>query len=238
MKSAKRIFNLATFKRPEIVIRMLASIIGQADVINCAVNYETGDRSSAFYIRDKIESAYGKDIVNVFMLDNSIFGDCAKFYELPYSDGYFFSVDDDLYYPKDYADRMIKKYEELGGSSIVALHGRNFHSWPITSYYNSPFTKYRVLGNVDKDVRVEFAGTCTTMWHTDLLRFDTDYITDINMGDIWLSYFAKQKNVPITVMAHHATWVDYLLKPDDDTIFVQYQKNHDIQTRLANLIYG
>lgn len=238
MISKKRIFNLATYKRPEVIIKMLSSIVDQADVINCAINYDTGDEIYAVALVKTIESVFGKGTINAFLRDNKQLGDCAKFEMIDESDGYFFTVDDDLLYPRDYAEKMIRKYEDLQRQCIVALHGRVFKSWPIESYYNSEFTKYRVLGTVEKDVRVEFAGTCTTMWHTDLLKFDVGEISAINMGDIWLSYFAKRHNIPIVVMAHPATWIDYLLKPDDDTIFVRYKEEHSFQTALANSIYG
>lgn len=238
MKSTKRIFNVASYKRRGALIKMLESIYDQADVINVIINIDNKSEipnaiNFCIFLQDSFP-----DKLQAYHLFNYQYGDSAKFLFLPFVNGYFFTVDDDLLYPPDYAEKLIEKYEQFNGDRIVALHGRNFKQWPIDSYYNSPFDAYRVLGDVKDDVLVEFAGTCTTMWHTDLLRFYPADIKSINMGDIWLSFFSKQKNIPIMVIAHESGWVNYLLDKGDDTIFVNYKKSHDAQTDLANLIYG
>ena len=76
------------------------------------------------------------------------------------------------------------------------------------------------------------------MWHTDLLKFNPyEVILHPNMGDIWLSQEAVKRDIPIICLAHDATFVDYLLKSKDETIFTKYKKEHSIQTEVANRIY-
>ena len=236
MKSTKRIFNVASYKRFDTLLKMLESIHEQADVINVVMNYDYDVKYWEKRVeKDTIEERFEK--CNVLWAFNEI-GDGEKFSELMESDGYFFTVDDDLLYPQNYAEFMIDAFERYEGRAIMALHGRNFHSWPIESYYNSPFTKYRVLGSVTHDVQVEFAGTCVTMWHTDLMKLNPyEVILHPNMGDIWLAQEAAKLNIPIICLAHDATFVDYLLNKEDETIFTKYKKEHSIQTEVANRIY-
>ena len=237
MRSQKRIFNIASYDRLATLKTTLMSIKDQADEINCVLNC-TGERMEqrAF----GFDKAMNEAIPHCkFWIEDNYFGDAEKFKTLRTASGYFFTIDDDLIYPADYAEKMIKAYEDLGGCSIVALHGRNFKSFPIFSYYTDSFVAFRALDKVENAVQVQFAGTCTTMWHTDLLRFDYQKVCIYpNMADIWLAQEARKRDIDIVVLPHEADFLKYTLGCEDETIFKRYKKNHEYQTMVANSIYA
>jgi len=132
---------------------------------------------------------------------------------------------------------MIEKFEQYNSEYIVSLHGRNFHQFPITSYYRSPHNGFRCLGNVNKDTIVHFGGTGVMMFHTDLLKFSYEDILEPNMADIWVAKFANTINVKIMCLNHLDNFLGYQSEVGNETIFDNHKFNDSIQTNLTNSIY-
>ena len=221
----KKIFNVATYKRDEYLFKTIDSIYNQADIINISLNSHT-----------EIPERFLRDFkINCYITDNSI-GDGFKFYRLNESDGYYFTIDDDLLYPPNYSDFLIEKFEQYGRKYIVSLHGRTFHQYPVMSYYRSAHHNNRCLGTVLKDVFVHFGGTGVMMFHTDLLKFSYQDILHPNMGDIWLAKFANEKGVKIVCLAHDEKYLGYQAEFGVDTIFDKHKFDDRIQTEITNKI--
>jgi hypothetical protein len=221
----KKIFNVATYNRDELLFKTIDSIYNQADIINIALN-------SHSEIPDKLSN---DSKINCFITDNSI-GDGYKFYKLNESDGYYFTVDDDLKYPPDYSEYLIQKFEYYNRQYIVSLHGRTFFQYPVVSYYRSAHYNNRCLGDVPYDVIVHFGGTGVMMFHTDLLKFDYKEIKHPNMADIWLAKFANEKGIKIVCLAHNQGYLTYQSEVGSETIFDKKKFDDKIQTELVNSI--
>ena len=161
--SETRILNVASHNRIESLVKSLESIIDQCDVINVTLNSHDGDIPEILY----------HDKINLILSDNSL-GDAMKFYMLDKSDGYFLTIDDDLIYPPNYVEYMITKCKEYGNTRVMTLHGRNFSSFPITSYYRSATERYACLNTVNKNVLVQFGGTGVMCFHTELFKVGID----------------------------------------------------------------
>ena len=80
----KRIFNVASYKRGDTLIKTIESIYDQADIINISLND---------YDEIPVE-LYDKKL-NIFLTNNEK-GDAYKFTNLLNSNGYFFTIDDDF----------------------------------------------------------------------------------------------------------------------------------------------
>ncbi|HPI81637.1 MAG TPA: hypothetical protein PK122_00190 [Candidatus Paceibacterota bacterium] len=220
----KIIYNISSlFGRKEALLQVIESIFNQCDTINVALNnYE--------YIPKEL---YDKKI-RIFRTDNSK-GDAFKFLELINSDGYFFTIDDDLIYPPDYTKYMIEKFHEYSKKSIITLHGRTFKQKPITSYYHSPCDYYPCLRDVPSDVKVEVGGTGVMCFHTDLFKIDINYFKYPNMADIWIAKYAKLNNIDIMCVKHTNFFLKYIQV--QDTIYDNYHKNDELQTQIINSIF-
>lgn len=223
-----KIFNIATYKRDEFLIKTLQSIEPQADIINVMLNSHANIPRNSY----KVDSSK----IRWYLRDNSK-GDGHKFDMLSESDGYFFTVDDDIIYPPNYTDYLIQKYEEYGSKEIVTLHGRSFSSFPVRSYYNSASSYYACLGNVNTDVNVQVGGTGVMMFHTDLVKFNEDYIKLPNMADIWIAKYAKEHNIPIRVLAHNSDFLKYQDSVGSNTIWDEEHLSDINQTNLINEIF-
>jgi glycosyltransferase involved in cell wall biosynthesis len=221
----KVIYNVSSYNRKETLIKTIESVYNQCDIINVALNN---------YNEIPIE-LYDKKI-NLFITNNEK-GDAYKFYNLLNSDGYFFTIDDDLIYPKNYTEYMISKVEEYKRNHIITLHGRNFRTFPIKSYYDGKITEVLHFRQpLNQDRKVQFGGTGVMAFHTDLFKVSIDYFEYPNMADVWIGKFAKENGINITCVKHNDTFVRQ--QEFKESIYSTDLKNDIIQTKIVNQTYG
>jgi len=219
-----RIVNVASYNRIDSLVKSLESIIDQCDVINVSLNSHDGDIPEILY----------HDKVNLMLSDNSL-GDAMKFYMLDKSNGYYLTIDDDLIYPPNYVEYMIAKCKEYGNTRVMTLHGRNFSSFPITSYYRSATERYGCLNTVKKNVIVQFGGTGVMCFHTDLFKVGIDYFMAPNMADVWIGRYCLDNKIEILCLRHESGFIKYI--PQKTTIYDQESNNDGLQTDVANAVY-
>lgn len=219
------VVNVASYKRTESLIRTLESIINQCDEINVALNDHYMEEIPDFLHHKKI---------NLFFTDNSI-GDAFKFLNLEKVDGYYFSIDDDLIYPPTYVSDTIKRCKEFNNKKVVTYHGRNFSSFPISSYYRSASERYACLTKVKNDVKVQFGGTGVMCFHTSLIKIPIDYFKNANMADVWIGKYCIENNIEIICLKHDEGYMKYI--PQKSTIYNEESKSDKIQTDLVNELF-
>ena len=220
----KIIVNVASYRRIESLVKTLESIIDQCDVVNVALNDFEGGLPSILY----------NDKINLFFTDNSL-GDAFKFLNLEKVNGYYFSIDDDLIYPPTYVNDTIKKCKEFNNKKVVTYHGRNFSSFPISSYYKSATERYTCLNKVDKDVKVQFGGTGVMCFHTSLMKIPLNYFQNPNMADVWVGKYCIENNIDIICLKHDEGYIKYI--PQKTTIYDLESKNDKLQTLVVNSIF-
>jgi hypothetical protein len=219
------VVNVASYKRTESLIRTLESIINQCDEINVALNDHYMEEIPDFLHHNKI---------NLFFTDNSI-GDAFKFLNLEKVGGYYFSIDDDLIYPPTYVSDTIKKCKEFNNKKVVTYHGRNFSSFPISSYYRSASERYACLNKVKNDVIVQFGGTGVMCFHTSLMKIPINYFKTANMADVWVGKYCIENNIEIICLKHDEGYIKYI--PQKTTIYNDESKSDKIQTDLVNGLF-
>lgn len=220
----KIIYNIASYKREELIGTVINSIFDQADIINVALNDY-----------DQIPIELYDNKIRIFKTDNSK-GDAFKFLELINSDGYFFTIDDDLIYPKDYTAYMIEKIKEYK-NKIITLHGRNFKSFPIATYYHAPIDYYPCLKHVEKDVKVQVGGTGVMCFDTELMKIPISYFEKPNMADVWIAKYAKLSGIDIMCVKHEKDFLQYLPPTPNTTIYDLCHRDDTIQTQIINSIF-
>jgi hypothetical protein len=223
--SDKVIVNVASYRRIDSLVKSIESIINQCDEINISLNDH--------YLEDISELLYN-DKINLHFTDNSR-GDAFKFLKLTESNGYFFTIDDDLIYPPTYISDTIKRYNEFGGNKIVTYHGRNFKTFPVGSYYRSATERYGCLQRVKNDVKVQFGGTGVMCFHTNLLKLPIGYFKYPNMADVWIGKYCMENNIEIICLKHDEGYIKYI--PQKNTIYDSESKNDRLQSLVANSIF-
>lgn len=209
-------------KREKALKQALQSLTNQVDKIFVALNGYT-----------KIP-AYASEFSNVeFMLTDNSLGDANKFIKVDEVQGYYFSCDDDIVYPKDYVEKMIKKLSQYGG--IITCHARTIIKPKIRSFYRDTQQHHFMLRQYE-DIRSHIPGTGVCMFHTDQVPVSYNDFKAPNMADIWLGVFAKENNIPVTCIERQRRWLNDITIPDDKTIYNTAKNDDKLQVSIINSI--
>lgn len=133
-------------------------------------------------------------------------GDIGKFHKIEQQNGYILTIDDDLIYPLDYVDFMIRKIDFYQRKVLICVHGNILPKQKLASYYKDKqgvhFEK-----ELKKDIKVDVPGTGTLGFHTDNIKISQQTFLSPNMTDIWLAVHAKQNDIPIISVERSNNWV-------------------------------
>lgn len=190
----KRTANMATMPgREKVLERTLQSLVNQFDVVRVFTNPGVVDPPAYFH---NVEYwATGEDLT-----------DNGKFFMLDYIETpeLYFTVDDDIVYPVDYAERMteaIRKYH-----CVVTIHGRRLKG-PDLNYYRGHHHVHCAHRH-DKHQWVDVPGSGvaawdTRMWHPRNLA-NSNYK---RMSDVVLGHAAAMDNRKVLAISKRAGWV-------------------------------
>lgn len=212
--------NIASLpNRREMLDRTIDSLYQQVDVINlCLNNYD----SDPFIDDPKI---------NTILADNSL-GDAGKFLFQKNVDGYYFTCDDDIIYPKTYVEDTIKKVDEFG---LVTYNGRIFKSFPIKSFYRDKAKKYRYGRSERKTLKVQLGGTGVMAFDTAFFGIPISEFQRKNMADIWVACYARKNEYSMWHLAHKEGYL--ISQKTQGSIYEEEQDNDDYQTAIFNEVF-
>lgn len=216
-------FNMATMpERIESCIQSIESIYDQADIIRLYLN--NFNKIPPEYVDDKIIIHQGEDLKS-----------SGKLFWANNENEYYFCIDDDIYYPKTYADDMINKLNEYDDDIILSLHGKIFKDGKINSYFKDVKYNYHFRLEVLNDVFVDVIGNGVSLFNTNKLKIDWKTFKYLHMDDIMISLEALKQNKRRLVMKHDNNYLKSI-KNDNITLYDIYRNNDGTQTEMVNSV--
>lgn len=178
------VFSLSTiynrYKNLEIII---PNILNQCDLLYInLVNYK--------HIPDILKN--DKIIINQF---NNV-GSEIRFYNYNdiQDDTYYFTIDDDILYPKDYVSIMIKNMQKYDNKSVCCVHGSNIDLKMKSGFYKKNRVLYHFKNRLDKNIDVMIPGVGTSCFYKKYVKINLSDFKVKNMSDPYIGCFlAKQK---------------------------------------------
>ncbi|MGY1410429.1 glycosyltransferase family 2 protein [Luteimonas sp. A611] len=211
---------MATYPPREDKLRIVvAALLPQVDTINIYLNGY--DDVPAFLKHSRINAVVGGPDLR----------DNGKFHftqDVP--DGFCFTVDDDIAYPPEYVQSLIRKIEFYERNVIVGLHG-TIYAKPIRSFFRGR-TLLHFEEGLDTDIIVNQLGTGTVAFHTDLLRPELAWFETTGMADVWLALETRRRRIPLVAIARQAHWL-LPIGTEETTLFREFRKNDDMQTDVV-----
>jgi hypothetical protein len=140
---------------------------------------------------------------------------------------YYFTVDDDIFYPPDYVHALVKKIEQYDRKAIVGVHGVLIPEMP-KSYYSSFRMVYTFWKKLERDSLVNNLGTGTVAFYSDLLpELKHADLEHTGMLDIYFSIYCKKNNIPMVAIERHDDWMSEVKQDSTDVNLFQEFKDHD-----------
>lgn len=196
----KTVVGLASIpSRAQSLFDVVESLLPQVDEIRVFLN---GYDSVPEWIKEKPR-------VNVFRSqDFADYGDAGKFFKIdPEEPEYYLTCDDDILYPVDYVDFMLKELLARSDRAVVGSHGVLIKQ-PLGKYYDeSNRYVFRHVNGLSYPTSVHVLGTGTTAFRTDILGMRFRDLQAPNMADIWLAARAQQLRIPLISVPRLPGWL-------------------------------
>lgn len=224
LSSNRKVAGLATIpSRLTTLEQVIKSLHGQVDVIELSLN---GFSSVPDFL-----SNYPKVYATIRSND---MGDANKFANVEkYPNDYYFSCDDDLVYPKNYVETLLKEINKR--KCLITVHGSRIESKRLKSYYKGRTFVSHCLRDA-KEERVHIPGSGVSGFHTGTLKIKYSDLTEANMADIFLGIACERQRVKRIAIAHKANWLGYLNPDEAQTIHGTSHKSDKKQTELVNSV--
>jgi hypothetical protein len=199
----KKIGGMATVKvREESLYETLDSLYKQLDLIHVYLNdYET--------ISERMQQKASEyKNVNFHLAKDHAgdLGDAAKFYFIGrHKDALFYSLDDDLIYPANYASEHQRYLRHFNYNIATSFHGTMFYEFPLRGFYNPKnwCAGFHYLSNVQHFQFVQFGGTGVMCQVASKTGFSFDKLgEERNMADVWHGIHCQKTYTPIAVIPH------------------------------------
>jgi len=218
----KTLFSFATYPaRKRECMLMLESIKGQFDEVHC------------YYNNVATRPTWMPEWVNVVCGGDNDLTDIGKFFALkPDMECIYFTGDDDIIYPKNYAKQMKWGVDIYGG--IVTLHGRKLR--PNANDYYISHETFRVFRDESETKELDVAGTGCTAFNTKYFNpYWIIHTTQRRMSDLTFSLEAAKHDKVIIGLPHKGTW----LKDTNpkNTIYTTMFNNQSELIKTAQQIY-
>lgn len=207
------------------LVKTIESIIDQVDILTIYFNYNPAG------VPRELNKMLSHKRVYAFYNGRDI-GDAGKFYTAKSRTGYYLSLDDDLTYPPDYAEKMIDFIDRYERRAIVTLHGRIIPPTGVSSYYRGTTAGYHFAREVKGFHGVHVGGSGVMGFHSDLFAPDTSAMERGDMADLYIAEQAQAEELPIIVAPHPEGWVRQ--NQTQGSIFSQSRTNDYHQTKLVN----
>lgn len=161
--------------------------------------------------------------------------DLGKFYGLCNltEDVFYFSMDDDILYPKTYVEDSINAIKRLG--TIITFHGRILLGKGRSYYFGHQ--AYRCLQDVNEELIMDVAGTGVTAFDTAYFNpIKLIYSEDMKMSDLVFSWSAANNNKKITILKHKQGYIQQIEQDITKSICFDQQRKCTRQNQIADEI--
>lgn len=207
-RGGRVVVGLATYPpREDGMLRVVKSLSPQCDAMFVALNgYEGEALSSVLKKLERYENVTARPYTGKYDLG------CQNKFRFVTECGendYYLTADDDIAYPEDYVEKMVKGIDLFGGKAYVSFHGSRFMLDYGMIVPGSKKKVYVYGRNVPHTVRVNMAGTgvggcIPSRLGVDFSIFDKRKNTG---DDELLAIWARDNNVPMYVIRHGPEWL-------------------------------
>ena len=182
------------------------------------------------YGNDYLPKVEGK---NVEVYTGKDYTDNAKFYWLPNSRGIYLSCDDDIIYPPNYVEQVVKALKKYPNAWIT-FHGRRLLGLNLPYYTGHEC--YACLRTVDADYMIDVPGTGVSAFNADAINFDMRDWLDYRMSDLMVGLELAKGKTRVICIAHDIFWLQSTSTHSKQSIHIKEQGNSR-PNEIANQIY-
>jgi hypothetical protein len=199
---------MATFPdRSEAATIAVQSIAGQVDEIHVQAN-----------IFESAPEEFSWDAVHVHVSPWNDWQELGKFIHQRGKVGYLLTLDDDIKYPTDYAQRMVVEVELAARRAVVGVHGIIYsRDSPSAIHFRDldPFAEAGLGRWVDA------LGTGTIAHHSDTVELYPSDFRSMGFADMWFAVKCSDQKIPLWSVQRSAGWLVPLDTPIESRLYTR-----------------
>lgn len=122
-------------------------------------------------------------------------------------DTYFFTLDDDILYSKNYSEILTNKMKEYNNSCIVCVHGSIINLNQEKDFYKTGRLVYHFTKYIESDKKVIIPGVGTSCFYKGSFKLNMNDFKTKNMSDPYVGVFAHKQNVDVICVERSDNWL-------------------------------
>ena len=124
---------------------------------------------------------------------------------------YYFTIDDDIRYPHNYASVLIKNVEKYNHKALCSVHGTILDLKQDRNFYGSTRSGYNYKRPLAENAQVMLPG-CGTLCISKRSGFkiNMDDFKVKNMSDAYIGAWAHKQGIPVYAIARKKRWLKML----------------------------
>jgi len=180
--------------RAEALQQVVASLLPQVDCLNIYLN--DWEEIPTFLDDPKIIAVMSQN-------ESGNLGAKGKFYWCENIRGYHLTVDDDILYPPNYVEEILRGLSRYS-RCVVSYHG-SILNYPVFKKRNNKLTHF--VKNCRKDLSVALVGTGVLAYDASQLDVKLDIFKSNYWADGWFSLQVRKAGFRCIVLRHKAEWL-------------------------------
>jgi glycosyltransferase involved in cell wall biosynthesis len=134
------------------------------------------------------------------------------FWASTFKNEYYFTLDDDLIYPKSFFINHIILLEKYNNEIFVTNHGKEMVDNPTV--FNEYKKSYHCLKDVDNNYWINNGGTGVMVFDNSKFTIPIDLFKYHGMADLWISLYCQKNKIPILCREHKKDELIYINQKD------------------------
>lgn len=194
----KKIFSINVItSRLNHLKSIISNILPQCDTLY--INF-MGCRSIINISSEKIKINYFERAGSELRFFN--YNDCDD-------DTYYFTIDDDIIYPRNYANIMIENMKLYNNEVVCCVHGSNINLNKSKDFYKDRNGRivYHFKEKLNQNTRVMIPGVGTSCFYKKNVKIRLEDFKTPNMSDVYVASFLKKQSIPIISIKRNDNWL-------------------------------
>jgi glycosyltransferase involved in cell wall biosynthesis len=155
-------------------------------------------------------------------------------------DAYYLTIDDDIVYPVDYVNSIVKTIDAFKKKCAIGVHGVILKDYP-SGYFSDKRIVYNFTKALEVHRSVNILGTGTLGFHTCLFKgLNLEVFKQSGMADIFFAIYCKENIIPMIAISRHDGWLFDMNPSAEVSLYHEFKENDSIQAEFikANSPWG
>lgn len=220
-------------EREQTLERVLRGISRQCDEINVYLDRYTSIPGFLNKLGVPVKIYRSQDLPG--LRDNGKFLTLSEISK-DHTPAYYFTIDDDIDYPDDYVNSMIKHLNKFENLVVIGVHGITLKDKP-DGYFSQRRMVHAFTRPLEKYRYVNILGTGTVAFHTSAIKeFNLSEFEDSGMVDLFFAKSCIIRNIPQICVPRHESWLKEININSSPTLFSEFKKDDSRQTKVLKSI--